>query len=334
MNENEDDDLLIFEDFELVEDQELSILHTKKKEQAEYYIEFDVFTREVTEISPIQITQTRSFRHNIFVKKEDDILKKILYSKLPPSKVKAWFNPITNEHDLVVSARRRKNAEQFFFVQNKKDVAGPIHLDCDLIRKCVRVTFSSEEFKKYISSVTRDEEEMQLDNEIKFYCFHENNPTLLYGSFVVAVSELLENHQVTIPCHWFPNEHRDFENYVFMHMGANFNISFGLTQPEAKVEDVQLERPQILYKQEGSTVSFQSIMNNAANYKIQDTVNFYCYQEDDPSKLLFKLKVPKEELDKFNSFSVKLHFEDKIKILSDHAHLYIEDNDVSTYYKF
>jgi hypothetical protein len=334
MNENEDDDLLIFDDFELVEDQELSILHTKKKELPEYYIEFDVFTREVTEISPVQIIQARSFRHNIFVKKEDDILKKILYSKLPPSKVKAWFNPITNEHDLVLNTRRNNVADQFFFVQNKKDVPGPIHLDCDLIRKCIRVTFSSEEFKKYISTVSRDEDEMRLNDEIKFYCFHENNPTLLYGSFVVKVNELLENHQTTVACHWFPDDHREFENYAFMHMGANFNISFGLTEPEIKVEETVLERPQILYKQEGSTVSFQSIMNNAANYKIQDTVNFYCYQEDDPSKLLFKLNVPKESLDKFNSFSVKLQFEDKIKILSDHAHLYIEDNDVSTYYKF
>ena len=40
------------------------------------------------------------------------------------------------------------------------------------------------------------------------------------------------------------------------------------------------------------------------------------------------------ELEKFNQFSVKLKTSDTIKILSDHDHLYIEDNDVSTYYKF
>jgi hypothetical protein len=137
-----------------------------------------------------------------------------------------------------------------------------------------------------------------------------------------------------LTCHWLPNDPRQFENFMFIHLGARFNISFGMVTPEERNEIVALERPQILYKQKGSTISFQSIMNNVANYKVQDTVNFYCYKQDDPAKLLDKIKIPKEDLDKFNQFSVKLKYSDKIKILSDHDHLYIEDNDVSTYYKF
>jgi hypothetical protein len=333
MSENEDD-LLAFDDFELVEDEQASILHTKNKDDIDYYIEFDVFTREVTEISPVEIIQPRSFRHNIFIKKIDDIIKKVLQSKIPTSRIKAWFNPVTNEHDLVVSNSYKKAFDEYFFVQNQKDIRSPIHLDCNLILKKTTVLFNTDEFKKYISSVAVEEEDIRLAKEIKFYCFEENNPTMLHGGFTVNSDELMEKHSVIIPCHWFPNDHRRFDKYTFIHSGANFNISFGLTEPEAVSDLVILERPQVLYKQQGSTISFQSIMNNVANYKIQDTVNFYCYKKDDPSRLLFKLNVPKNDLDKFNSFSVKLNFDDKIKILSDHAHLYIEDNDVSTYYKF
>lgn len=333
MSENEDD-LLTFDDFELVEDERASILHTKSKEDIYYYIEFDVFTRQVTEISPVEIIQPRSFRHNIFVKKLDDTIKKILHSKIQTSRIRAWFNPSTGEHDLAISSRYKKTVDEFFFIQNQKDLRSPIHLDCNLILKKTTVVFNTDEFKKYISSASLDEEEIRLAKEIKFYCFEENNPTVLHGGFTVDSDELMENHQVVIPCHWYPDDHRQFEKYTFIHSGANFNISFGLTEPEIKPEPVILERPQILYKQQGTTVSFQSIMNNVANYKIQDTVNFYCYKQDDPSKLLFKLNIPKKDLDKFNSFSVKLKSTEKVKILTDHDHLYIEDNDVSAYYKF
>ena len=333
MSENEDD-LLIFDDFELVEDQQASILHTKQKEDLDYYIEFDVFTRELTEVSPVEIVQPRSFRHNIFVKKIDNTIKKLLAAKIPTSRVKVQFNPLTNEHDLVVENKSKRFYDEYFFIQNKKDTRSPIHLDCNTVLKQVVVNLNSDEFKKYISSSNLDEDEIRLNNEIKFYCFDENNPTSLHGGFTVNTDDLLKNYQVTVPCHWLPNNPEVFEKYTFIHLGANFNISFGLKEPNPAQEVIVLERPQILYKQQGSTISFQSIMNNADNYKIQDTVNFYCYKQDNPSELLFKLNVPKNKLDKFNSFSVKLKFNDKIKILSDHEHLYIEDNDVSTYYKF
>lgn len=333
MSENEDD-LLVFDDFELIEDEQASILHTKKKEDIDYYIEFDVFTGEVTEISPVEIIQPRSFRHNIFVKKVNDTIKKILHSKIPVSRIKAWFNPTTNEHDLTITNRYRKAFDEYFFVQDRKDLRSPIHLDCNLVLKRTTAIFNTEEFKKYISSASLEEDDIKMAKEIKFYCFEENNPTILHGGFTINSDELMENHRVAVPCHWFPDDHRLFSKYTFIHSGANFNISFGLTEPESKPDPVILERPQILYKQQGTTISFQSIMNNVANYKIQDTVNFYCYKQDDPSKLLFKLNIPKNDLDKFNSFSIKLKSDEKIKILSDHAHLYIEDNDVSTYYKF
>lgn len=331
MSEN-DDDFLIFEDFDLVDD-ESSILHTKKKDDVYYYIEFDIFTRELTEISPVEIIHPRSFRHNIFVKKSNDTIKKLLNSRIATSKVKVYFNPITNEHDLVIS-HYKKSFGEYFFVQNKKDVPSPIHLDCDLILKNISVTFNNDEFKRFISSINTEEDDIRLSDSIKFYCFDENNPTVLHGGLEIKTDELLKNHRVNVACHWLPNDPREFEKYTFIHLGANFNISFGLTTPQARVESIILERPQILYKQQGSTISFQSIMNNVANYKIQENVNFYCYKSDDPSRLLYKLKISKEDLDKFNQFSVKLQFNDKIKILSDHSHLYIEDNDVSAYYKF
>lgn len=333
MNEDEED-FLIFDDFEVIEEAATSILHVKQKNDLYYYIEFDIFSRELTEISPVEIVQPRSFRHNIFVRKKDSIIIDLLQAKIPISKVRVNFDPKTSEHDLIRFDQRKRKSGEYFFIQNKKDVRSPIHIDCNLVLKKISVTLNPDEFKKFISSSNIEENDINLADEIQFYCFDEDNPTLLRGGFKINSKQLLTTHQVSLSCHWLPNDPRHFEKFTFMHMGARFNISFGTVAPGESNESLALERPQILYKQQGSTVSFQSIMNNVDNYKVRDDVNFYCYKQDDPARLLDKIKIPKENLDKFNQFSVQLDYSDKIKILSDHEHLYIEDNDVSAYYKF
>jgi hypothetical protein len=149
MNEDEED-FLIFDDFELIEEDTAPILHVKQKDDLYYYIEFDVFTRELTEISPVEIIQPRSFRHNIFVKKADSVIMDLLQAKIPSSKARVYFNPTTNEHDLIIS-NSKKQLGEYFFVQNKKDVQSPIHLDCNLVLKKISVILNTSEFKKFIS---------------------------------------------------------------------------------------------------------------------------------------------------------------------------------------
>jgi hypothetical protein len=156
----------------------------------------------------------------------------------------------------------------------------------------------------------------------------------LYGKTAINFDELLEKGIVERNAKWLPNYHSTDFNVMYSNMKLDVTIKTAVDSDLTVTEYDTISRPHILYKQQNSVLFLQSIMENPDNYKVRDVVNLFIHKYNDPAVLLGKISVDKNKFKNFGTFNLVMNYNDKVKVSTDHTYLYIEDNDVSTYYKF
>ena len=314
-------------------DIQLSIIRLKEQKELQFYIRFDHVSGALYEISPVEII-TDDIRHKVItVVKNDPILTKLLTFKIPYSKVAVKFSLEKNLFELTeLSSINNRTHEHNLMpcVYNKEN--SPIEVNVDTVLKKIHVNLNKKAYRNYISSLSFLERELFSKDSIKFYFVDSNDYTMLHSSVTISLKSLLSAGSHTINAPWLPDT--DDNSIGIMHSITNFDISINRGNILQEEDSVISMRPQILYKQRDNLLFVQSIMENADNYSISDVLNFYVFKSSDPSRLLTKIAVDKNKLNNFGSINMLMTTNDKVSLHCDNEHLYIEDNDVSTYYKF
>jgi hypothetical protein len=192
-----------------------------------------------------------------------------------------------------------------------------------------------DRFKEYMSGDELDEISLERSNaQIQLFCIDPTDPTRLLDKLTVNVFELCNNQLLEKKCHWLPDDPAQFDKVGFIYYNNDLPISFS-TQTEVKLENkpISMAKPQLIYRQESDKILLQSTMEYANNYKINEHIVLFFYQQNDPTQLLFSRKIPRSELNSFNLIELDTEVQMPVRIITDHHHIHIEDGNGSTYYR-
>lgn len=321
-----DSDLILSGDFDV----QISIIKKKQKRPSKFYIKFDLFTGRILEISPLKILNL-TIRHGLIESDHNELINDLLTAKVPYSKSHVIFNEDKNEFELQrITSLNKKTRSHLIFAKHNE--ISPICINIDTIFKNINVIFNNEQYKIYISKISSDENSFYRNRYIDFYFSKNGDMTKLVDKITVDFDDLIKLGKISFYADWIA----DIEETVKVMHSPNlgFIASVSYKQVEEEISDTAVMKPQILYKQTDSMISLQSIMENTDNYKMNSKINLFIHKSNDPSILLGKIQIDKEKFNNFGSVNLIMNYKEKIKISTDHSYIYIEDNDVSTYYKF
>lgn len=320
-----DSDLILTGDFDI----QVSIIKKKKKAPVKFYIKFDLFTGKILEISPLKIVNS-NIRHGLIESEFNELINSLLTAKIPYSKSHVTFNEDKKEFELQVINRHKKSNSHLIFA--KHDEISPICINIDTILKSIHVVFDDKQYKIYISKVASDENSFYRNRYIDFYFSKNGDMTKLVDKITCDFDDLIKLGKISFRADWIADIK---ETVTVMHSpNLGFTASVSYNQIDKEPRNTSVMKPQILYKQTDSMISLQSIMENTDNYKINNKINLFIHKSNDPSILLGKIQIDKEKFNNFGSVNLIMNYKEKVKISTDHSYIYIEDNDVSTYYKF
>lgn len=323
---NYDDDAVIIDSGEF--DVQLSIIKTKKKEEKDFNVKFDIITGQIVEISPVAILRENP-RHSV-ISINDTKIKGLISGKLPFSSVTVKFSEQIENFVIVDIA---KNAHKLLLTQCVVDSeVAPIKIVTDYTYKKIKINIDYIAYRNIISSMSVHEVELSSNNDMTIFFVDANDYTKLKGSVNFSLTNLLEHEKLEFYANWLP----DYSSNAIaaLHTDIGINVSLSESYLPIEKERVDYTRPQILYKQEGNVLFLQSVMNDPDNYKVKNKINFFIFKKNDPGILLGRISVVKEKLANFNSLNFAINSNVQVSVTTDHKHLYIEDNDASTHYKF
>lgn len=313
------------------------LLKTKNAKQQTYYVEYDRFTNSVIEITTTKKSGAGSIRNGVITVTENEIITKILSGTLHIGAVTVIFDKTTKKRSLSVIGRHSEHSEFDYVFATFSDDAAPIHLECDVIFKKIKIHVNYDKLREFLSDSNISEKELAKSNShVKIFVSRRDDPTCLLDRIELNIFEICNSDGIERTCLWLPDDTDGLSNISFIFQNIDLPVTYstscGITDDDDNNDtDVEL-KPQLLYKQMGETLSLQSTMEDANNYKINDEITLYFFDHDDPTILYGYKRINRSELNNFSMLEISLKTDKKIKMNSDHFHIYIEDSDVSTYY--
>lgn len=311
-----------------------TILKKKQIKSRKFYVEYDKLTYQVLGISPYNSEVVDPRRSTLEID-ENELVHELFYSKIPLHKLKIKYDAETNTKVLYKrkdeSNRRRY---EFDYVYGESNERNFIHLHCDLVTKKINVNFIYDNFKQeYTKERTTEFQLSNMPDNMEIFCIDKKEPSKLYDTLILNIKDLFSDHEQTFTCKWLPDDPSGFDNLGFLHYNHDFKISVDQEPYYIPVASATL-KPTLIYKQTGNKIQFQSVMEDTKNFNLDKEITFYMYNSNDPSEILDTVTLNTNELDNFALIELKLKSSKPVKIISNYHHLHIEDNNVSTYYKF
>lgn len=301
-----------------------------------FYVEYDRLTRHIVEITPEVKTKPSSIKNLILTTNKVDLVADVFSGKCPISKISVVYDREKKQHDIILNTSLFEKTE-FDYIFASMDSVGPVHLYCDLVFKKIRIVVDYDKLKKYISSDWRTEQSLERSNmHVNIFCIDASDKTMLFDRLHLNIFELCTLETLVFDCGWLPDMEADLKNIGFVYYDNDLPITFSAHNNTAHYVDNgdSVNKPQIVYKQKETTMQIQSIMMNPNSYKINDEITFYFFDREDPTVLLGVKKIPRASLNNYGVLEVEIDFNRAANVITDHLHLYLEDSNVSTNYKF
>ena len=323
---NYDDDAVIIDSGEF--DIQLSLIKTKKKEEKDFNVKFDIITGQILEISPVTIVKENP-RHSI-ISINDTKIKRLISGKLPFSSVSVKFSEQIENY--VIIDTTRNNYKPLLTQCIFDSEVAPIKIVTDYTYKKIKVNIDYIAYRNILSAMAIHEAELSSKNDMTVFFVDANDYTKLKGSVNFTLTDLLEKEKLEFSAKWLP----DYSSNTIEALHSEIGINVALSESYLPIEKERVDytRPQILYKQEENVLFLQSVMSNPDNYKVKNKINFFIFKKNDPGVLLGRISVTKEKLANFNNLNFAINSNVQVSVTTDHKHLYIEDNNASTHYKF
>lgn len=326
---------IIFDDDEDEFDIQPRLLKKRTKVQDKFYVVYDKFNNTVISISPESTADNLSIRTGVFTTERTELVEKIFTGAVPLNKLSISYNKKTQSRELIAHNKSKSHGEFDYVFAYRSAEPAPIHITCDLVFKKITVDIHYDRFKEYMSADELDEISLERSNaHIQLFCIDPTDPTRLLDKLTVNIFELCNSQRLEKKCIWLPDDPAGFDKVGFIYYNNDLPISFS-TQTEVQLETklISIAKPQLIYRQEPGKILIQSTMEYANNYKINDYINLFFYQQTDPTRLLFSRKIPRAELNSFNLIELDTTVQEPVRIITDHHHIHIEDGNVSTYYR-
>lgn len=324
-----------FDDDEDEFDIQPRLLKKRTKVDDKFYVEYDKFNNSVISISPEAITKPGSARTGIFVQQHNSLIDAIFTGRVPLNKLSIAYNKKARDRELILSNQNKSHGEFDYTYAYRSATPAPIHITCDLVFKKITIDIHYDRFKEYMGADELDEISLERSNaHIQLFCIDHIDRTRLLDKITVNIFELCNSQRIEKQCYWLPDNPAEFDRIGFVYYNNDLPMSFS-TQTEVQLETLPLSvvKPQLIYRQESDKILLQSTMEYANNYKINDYINLFFYQKNDPTRLLFSKKIPRAELNSFNLIELDTTVQEPVRIVTDHHHIHIEDGNVSTYYR-
>ena len=311
------------------------LLKKRAKKPALFYVEYDKFNNSIIAITPEYKDSPGSIRNSVFTTDNKDLVERILNGRVPLNKVGISYNKETKTRELIVKSNYGGHAEFDYVFATRSDEPAPIHITCDIVFKNIIIDVHYDILKQYLSADEFSEYDLEQSNaHINLFCVDRTDKTRLFDNININIFELCSSQRITKKCFWLPHTHADFDKLGFLYYNNGMPITFSMTGEleEAKAEK-PVNKPQLIYKQTSNGILLQSVMEFANNYKINDFIELYIFDLNDPTLLYGKRKIAREELNNFNLIELDESIARPVKIITDHHHIHIEDVNVSTYYR-
>jgi len=327
---NEEPELILDEDGEF--DIQKTILRQREQADTTYYVHYDKLTYNVVGISP-QDENHDDPRFGIIQAQSNDLIDRLFNNKLSLSNLRIKYDYKTKTRQLIRDRYTRKG--EFDYVFGYKNQSQYIHLDCDVITKKIRANFIWENFKKdYTNELTTETQISRLPQYLEIFCIDGNERARLYDKLSLNIRKLVDVHELSFNCQWLPDSAENFNRFEFIHYDHDLNISVSDQAYEPQVLDIDY-KPAILYKQTNNQLVFQSVLNRHDHLFIhKDRIVFYIYNAFDPSEIIDVVNFNSGILDNYNMFSYDLKTNKPVKVITDLAHIHIENVHDNSYYKF
>ena len=311
------------------------LLKRRENKLKVFYVEYDRLTRHIIEITPEAKSKPSNIKNLLLTTTKIDLVADVFSGKCPISKISVIYDREKKQHDIVLNTTLFEKTE-FDYVFASVDNVGPVHLYCDLVFKKIRIVVDYDKLKKYISSDWRTEQSLERSNmHVNIFCIDASDKTRLFDRLHLNIFELCTEETLVFDCGWLPDLETDMKNIGFVYYDNDLPITFSSTiNAEHQVDDDSVDKPQIVYKQKDTTMLIQSIMMNPNSYKINDEITFYFFDKEDPTVLLGVKKIPRASLNNYGLLKVEIDFNRAANVITDHLHLYLEDSNASTNYRF
>lgn len=311
------------------------LLKRRENKLKVFYVEYDRLTRHIIEITPEAKAKPSNIKNLLLTTTKIDLVADVFSGKCPISKISVVYDREKKQHDIVLNTTLFEKTE-FDYVFASVDNVGPVHLYCDLVFKKIRIVVDYDKLKKYISSDWRTEQSLERSNmHVNIFCIDASDKTRLFDRLHLNIFELCTEETLVFDCGWLPDLETDMKNIGFVYYDNDLPITFSTTiSAEYQVDDDSVDKPQIVYKQKDTTMLIQSIMMNPNSYKINDEITFYFFDKEDPTVLLGVKKIPRASLNNYGLLEVEIDFNRAANVITDHLHLYLEDSNASTNYRF
>lgn len=311
------------------------LLKRRENKLKVFYVEYDRLTRHIVEITPEVKSKPSSIKNLILTTAKVDLVADVFSGKCPISKISVVYDREKKQHDIILNTTLFEKTE-FDYVYAAMDNVGPVHLYCDLIFKKIRIVVDYDKLKKYISSDWRTEQSLERSNmHINIFCINAADKTMLFDRLHLNIFELCTEESLVFHCSWLPDLEEDLKNIGFVYYDNDMPITFSAHNGAPNhIDNDTVDKPQIVYKQKETTMLIQSIMMNPNSYKINDEITLYFFDKEDPTMLLGVKKIPRTSLNNYGVLEVEIDFKRSANVITDHLHLYLEDSNASTNYRF
>lgn len=312
-------------------DVQKTILKKKQRKNSSFYVEYDKLTYQVLGIYPEKIAVS-NIRNTLLEVPESSLIREIFNNKISLHRLKIKHDYQTGTKVLYKNYELKK--WEFDYIRTNKNEENFIHLHCDVISKKVTANFVEQNFMNHFTTETVNEMNLsQLPSNLNVYAIDKHEPSKLLGTINLNFKQLFLEKQQRFNCVWLPDSLTELENVDFLYYNHDLKIAVNSNEEYTPKINIAL-KPAILYKQQGNILEIQSVMNDTKNFHLNDTIDFYLYNANDPSQILDVVSLNTQQLDNFNLVEVKLKTKKPIKMISNYHYLHIEDANVSTYYQF
>lgn len=308
-----------------------TILRKKQTKKEIFYVEFNKFTFQVISVSPIK-TSTINYNHHIVEFPKSDIIIDIFNNKINLNNLIVTRDYQSNQFVLSKINQKYKPKWEFDYIKASNTSNNFIQLNCDTINKKIIAGFDCDNFINSFSTGLINEEILSsLPTNLKIFVIDKHEPSNLFGMLNLNMKKLFLYHENNFKCTWLPDDPNKIDNLEFLHYNHDIMISHVTTVSDNLCSSPI--KPMIVYNQHKNKIKIQSIMSDVNNFKLDDKITFYLYRRDDPGQIIDSISLNTIELNNYSLLEFKLSTKEPIKMTTNYGHLFVEDVNVSTYYK-
>jgi len=307
-------------------DVQKTILKKKDVKSSKFFVGYNKITGQVYSVSPAEPENLPFFETDNYL-----LVKNLFDNKITLHKLKAVRN---NLGQLVLAEKTSTRRSEFNYITAEINLQAFVQLSCDLVSKRITIKFIDELFKLAYTNNSINEEILgSLPDYIEVNCFNAFDPGKFSGKIIIDVDAIFKNKQQSIQAVWLPDDPVEFSQLKFMHYDFGLKISpeYQDRPSEAKNKN---ERPVIVYKQTQNQLELQSLIEQADNFRLAATIEFFITEYNDPGKILDVVSVNSSRLNDYAKTTISLATNKPVQVISNYDYLSIKDVNESTYYEF